>query len=509
VIGRPHRKMPKVASSFRVYFGVKDLKINLLKNHTFTIARDVPKSEFKVLLKTNKYSNYFLTPKTSKKNSKTPNKLIIKNLHTPVRRISRLNLTPPKLNNTPLSNINFFKNFTITPLRIITSVLYKKLSKRLYLQTNKHQSFVFGNIGMFLVYQSNILKHNPLALKLLITGTTRRQYSFWFKSEDKQRIMNQRKKQVLTRIIFRSKKIQPSGPWFSYTSAATNLVRKTILSSTTGIAQNSLIRNLILKQPKQTKHIWNLTNGVDSSPIILNSDLHRSGGYGNSHKYVNRDPQIRRIRFKPGYQRIWREARSALLEIFSLKYQYQKRITKFVIGYAGYAAPYQLTSMSATLGKTLMFSRLVHNLPTTEALITQSLVFLNLRIATDSNLLVSPNDFIQILVSLRYYLTFRWFSNWTVLRLRRIRRLIFRKNKPKYYKASNLRKHISRYTPNWVYDMRYDDFDVKPYLEVDYLTLSVFVLTEPNLMLYYRSYDSPDLPIHHSIYRMYNWKYIN
>jgi len=178
VIGRPHRKMPKVASSFRVYFGVKDLKINLLKNHTFTITRDVPKSEFKVLLKTNKYSNYFLTPKTSKKNSKTPNKLIIKNLHTPVRRISRLNLTPPKLNNTPLSNINFFKNFTITPLRIITSVLYKKLSKRLYLQTNKHQSFVFGNIGMFLVYQSNILKHNPLALKLLITGTTRRQYSF-------------------------------------------------------------------------------------------------------------------------------------------------------------------------------------------------------------------------------------------------------------------------------------------------------------------------------------------
>lgn len=52
--------------------------------------------------------------------------------------------------------------------------------------------------------------------------------------------------------------------------------------------------------------------------------------------------------------------------------------------------------------------------------------------------------------------------------------------------------------------MRYDDFDTKPYLEVDYLTLSFFVLTEPHLISYYRSDDLPDLPIHHAIYRMYN-----
>jgi hypothetical protein len=93
--------------------------------------------------------------------------------------------------------------------------------------------------------------------------------------------------------------------------------------------------------------------------------------------------------------------------VFGLRFQYQKRLTKYLVGYAGYSSPYQVTSMDATLGRTLIFSRLVHNLPTAQTLVTQSLVFLNYRIASDAELLVAPNDFIQILVSLRYYLTFR------------------------------------------------------------------------------------------------------
>jgi hypothetical protein len=390
-----------------------------------------------------------------------------------------------------------------------TRARFKGLTLRLHLHSLKHKSFVFGNVGMFLVYQANLLKQVSLSLRVLITQLQHRQYSFWFKAEDKRRIMGQKRMQVLARIVTRSKKIIPSNPWVSYTSAAHNLVRKTMLAASTTVAYSSLASGLTERRTKTTKQLWNLVTGSDSFPTIMNLDLYRSGGYGTSYAHVNQDPQIRRIRFKPGYQRIWRQARSALLEVFGLRFQYQKRLTKYLVGYAGYSSPYQVTSMDATLGRTLIFSRLVHNLPTAQTLVTQSLVFLNYRIASDAELLVAPNDFIQILVSLRYYLTFRWLSNWTILRLRRIRRLIFRKSKAKQYKASNLRKQISRYIPNWVYDMRYDDFDTKPYLEVDYLTLSIFVLTEPHLISYYRAYDLPDLPIHHSVYRMYNWKYIN
>jgi len=81
-------------------------------------------------------------------------------------------------------------------------------------------------------------------------------------------------------------------------------------------------------------------------------------------------------------------------------------------------------------------------------LISSSFIFRNGKPACDGGLLVAPNDFIQVVISLRYYLTFRWFTNLVILRLRRIRRLIFRKNKPKKYQASNLRKQISHYVPD-------------------------------------------------------------
>lgn len=383
------------------------------------------------------------------------------------------------------------------------------LYSRMYLRSRKHRSFVFKSVGMFLVFQSILTSRATVLMSTFRNKLLVRQYSFIYKSEDKRRIINQRKRQVLTRILFRSSKIRPSNPWVSYTSAAHNLIKKTMLNTSSKLSRNALFDKLTTYNSKSSSSLWGVINGSGSLPTVLSEDIHRSGGFGSTYDYVNRDPRIRRIRFKPGYQRIWRHARSALLEIFCLKFQYQKRLTKHLVGQAGYSTPYRVNSLDATLERTLIFSRLVHNLPTSQSMIRDSFIFINTRMAQDAGLLVAPNDFIQVIVSLRYYLTFRWFTNWTILRLRRIRRLVYRKNRPKKYKASNLRKQISRYTPNWVYKMRYDDFDTKPYLEVDYLTLSFFVLTEPHLISYYRSDDLPDLPIHHAIYRMYNWKYIN
>lgn len=137
--------------------------------------------------------------------------------------------------------------------------------------------------------------------------------------------------------------------------------------------------------------------------------MHNSAGFGTPYAYVNRDPQIRRIRFKPGYQRIWRQARTALQEILGLRFQYQKRLTKYVAKNIGatYNTPYQINSMDATLERTLIFSRLVQNLPSAKTLVSESFVFINTRGACDPTLLIAPNDFIQIIISLRYYLTFR------------------------------------------------------------------------------------------------------
>ena len=65
-----------------------------------------------------------------------------------------------------------------------------------------------------------------------------------------------------------------------------------------------------------------------------------------------------------------------------------------------------------------------------------------------------------------------------------------------------LKKQRSFYTPHWIHLARYDISDIKPFLEVDYLTLSTFVIYEPYLTYYYSPDDTPDL--RSNIYRLYN-----
>lgn len=68
------------------------------------------------------------------------------------------------------------------------------------------------------------------------------------------------------------------------------------------------------------------------------------------------------------------------------------------------------------------------------------------------------------------------------------------------------RKQKSRYTPNWIHNVRYDMSDVKNYLEVDYFTLSVFVIYEPFILNHQFINDLPQT--RPNIFKLYNWKYI-
>jgi hypothetical protein len=120
--------------------------------------------------------------------------------------------------------------------------------------------------------------------------------------------------------------------------------------------------------------------------------------------------------------------------------------------------------------------------------------------------LVYKDDFIQLAVSVWFYVANRWLDNWTIRRLKRFRRLVFRKNRAHKYTVIKTRKQKSRYTPDWIFDHKFDNLGIRQYLEVDFFTLSAFVVYDPRLNFY----SSPDevLNSRTNIYRMYNWKYI-
>jgi ribosomal protein L39E len=83
-----------------------------------------------------------------------------------------------------------------------------------------------------------------------------------------------------------------------------------------------------------------------------------------------------------------------------------------------------------------------------------------------------------------------------------MKRLIYRKGLANKYKVMKTKKQKSNNIPDWVFLTKYDFVDTKPYLEIDYFTLSIVILYEP----YFTYYESPTdlLTPKLNIYRLYN-----
>jgi hypothetical protein len=211
------------------------------------------------------------------------------------------------------------------------------------------------------------------------------------------------------------------------------------------------------------------------------------------------DPRIPRFKFKPGYSRIWRRARTGIKEYFQIKFQYQHRLTKFLPQFYKLSRISLIKSTELKLENLLLFTHLLPDLVTCQEFFNSNLVFLNGRTVFSGKVYTVRNDFIQILVSIKYYILFKWFMNWEVLKKTRLNRLL-------YLSRLKTKRTFRKTLPDWVLRKISYPYDVPKYVEVDYLTLSAFVLYEPYLSndfthMFQKFSRSP-------IYNVYNWKYL-
>lgn len=88
----------------------------------------------------------------------------------------------------------------------------------------------------------------------------------------------------------------------------------------------------------------------------------------------------------------------------------------------------------------------------------------------------------------------------------KFKRLVFKKGMSSRYKLMKQKKQRSIYTPNWILNSKYDFQDVKSFLEIDFMTLSFFVIYDYNYYYYYTPMDFK--LVNYNIYKMYNWKYL-
>jgi ribosomal protein S4 len=215
------------------------------------------------------------------------------------------------------------------------------------------------------------------------------------------------------------------------------------------------------------------------------------------------DVNIKRIRFKPGYMTLWRDARQVLKLSLNLKMRYQYKLTSYLAKYNKFIKIKTFLMFELQLGNVLLKTRLLPDMNSTNLFIEHCLVFVNGMVCNNASFQIFTGDFIQLVVSLKYYILYKWFLNWEfkkVLRLRHIakKKLIIRQNADE-----KTRSHL---LPKWILFSKNSFSDVSKYLEIDYFTLSIFILYEPFRWSDVNPFTFADTKF--GVINLYNWKYI-
>ncbi len=212
---------------------------------------------------------------------------------------------------------------------------------------------------------------------------------------------------------------------------------------------------------------------------------------------------IKRIKFKPGYMNIWREARSVLKTSLMLKIKYQYRLTSYLSKYKKFINFKTFLFMEMRIFNILIKSRLFNNESLLSLFFKNNLIFLNGFNCSNPNLQTFVGDFIQLIVNLKYYILYRWFSSLSLKKKNKLKNVLRKKNNSN---TQSDEKKKSYSFPKWITYSKNTIDDVSNFLETDYLTLSVFILYEPFVWSDLNTYNLIDQRF--TVINLYNWKYI-
>lgn len=365
------------------------------------------------------------------------------------------------------------------------------------------KNFIFKNFGIFLTSFMLFNQKNPFTYKYLFK---KKIFSFLYPNEVRNALMARKKRIVFYQLVYKVKHKSKQRSHYSFASFNKSLINQYRISLKNK-SNRSIIGELFKGSHFQTSSScssYGFENYTLSRDEILYTQNFSHRGVDLSFK--RSEVKIPRVRFRPGYQRMWRNARNALKESMGLKFIYQQQLTRCLVRFYKNSNKYSFARSEMSANRIIMYSRLLPDAPTVDIFINQKLIYLNGKLLYAQQAILVPNDLVQLVVSVWYYVAYRWISNWTLKRHKKFKKLVYRKGLAGKHKVMKLKKQRSYYTPNWIYLARYDISDIKPFLEVDYLTLSAFILYEPFTTYYYTPDESPDF--RPNIYRMYNWKYI-
>lgn len=361
---------------------------------------------------------------------------------------------------------------------------HKSFRRGIFINSNHKVPFIFSNFGFLFVNSgqlystaSRFLKNPSIKPKI-----NKYRYSFFYKNDIKRLYLRRpgRLKMVSSLLnqknFFKNKYLQ-----FNIFKCPTDPISGLVRIPGEGTVAGS--------------HL------VSSYDKLLYNNYFRDGIIASGWPVQNK---IKRIRFKPGYSRIWRKAREAINYTLRLNVRYQYRLSRRLHRLKYTSTHFAIKLTDWNLGQLVLNSRFVFDLATSTLLIKSNLVFVNGNVTINPNLILYVGDFIQLIVSLKFYIVSRWLINWNLHNKLKLNKLSRSKNNKS---RRDMSKQKSNHLPDWIFTIGYKQVDIPKYLEVDYFTLSSFIIYEANTI----NNLSPLIHVEArpTILNMYNWKYIN
>lgn len=355
--------------------------------------------------------------------------------------------------------------------------------KRVPFKTKEGVNFLLSKYGF--VYLTDFLIKDDLKFNLIFT-LKNTFYSFLYKNELQKYILKKYiRNQVTTNFLSINNNWFCKNNYWFYQNNYFNTLSNFFLND---FPQPTIhVSSLIL--PKYYSSKWNYFN---EQALYLENQLND-----------NFDFNIRRIRFKPGYMNIWRDARKVLKLSLNLKMRYQYKLTRYLLRFKKFLKIKTYLYKEMQLGNILLKSRFFPDMPSLGIFIKFNLIFLNGAICLNSLIQLLLGDLIQLIVSNKYYILYKWFNNWTLKKKIKLKEIVKKKINVKI----NLEEKQRNYSlPKWILENKNITGDTARYLEIDYFTMSILVVYEPFSWLDINHYSLIDNKF--SIFNIYNWKYI-
>jgi len=280
--------------------------------------------------------------------------------------------------------------------------------------------------------------------------------------------------------------------------------------------KNDFLRDRLNQDMFNTKDYFSSlienTNYSNSIYFILNKQIYSSNKWiylknqiNFSKNYIKDEYNfnIKRVKFKPGYMTIWRDSRTVLKNTLSLSFRYQHRLTKYLSKYNKFVKFKTYLIIEMAIFNVLLKTKFFLNESICSSFLKNNLIYLNGFVCNNHKTQLFIGDFVQLIINNKYYILYKWFLNISITKKRKLKQILKKKINISF---DTVEKKKSNRLPHSILFNKNSIGDVSKYLEVDYFTLSAFVLYEPFLWSDINVYNL--INYRFGIINLYNWKYI-